>query len=262
MESLVDSTRWWTRAKLVKARRKLIMARTPWVLGRIACLGRDVHKLVGGKLPLVNIQKGRVDLLLDHKKKPQLRPNTASVAPYFERRDIIPLVAQQEAFTWPLKHPPEAIFMDSFSELTDQLFINRATDKSFCANYSDIKHTEKFSQRYECNGLLQKEVIETCYRAFFTAVRKDFGRIPIIYLHFPIDLEKREKYQLRHKAIVDAINIVAADFASFHLISADAGIVHWPDSPVPEHLENFPYHYNSATYANLAEKVKALNISL
>jgi hypothetical protein len=258
----MQAVKWWTRVRLVAARRKLIMARAPWVMGRIACLGFDVHKLLGARLPLVNTQKGRIDLLLSCRDDRRIRSNTSAVAPFFLRKDVLPLVAQQEAFVWPSAHPPVALFMDSYSELTDQLFTEHRTRRSFCANYSDVEHTEAFSRRYDCHGLLKQEDIEACYRAFFSAVRTDLGRIPIVYLHFPIELEQRQKFRIRHGAIVDAINAVAADFAPFHSIAVDPGLARWPDTPISEGMDAFPYHYHSSTYANLAVKVGGLNIPL
>lgn len=231
-------------------------------MGRIACLGFDVRKLLSSRLPLVNTQKGRIDLLLGCRKTRQLRPNTAAAAQYFLRKDVIPLVAQQEAFVWPSAHPPVALFMDSFSELTDQLFTERLTRRSFSANYSDIEHTVAFTQHYDCHGLLNQETLETSYRNFFSALRKDFGRIPIIYLHFPIDLEKREKFRFRHGAIATAINAMTADFAPFHSIAANPGLARWPENSDSEGMDAFPYHYHSSTYADLAAKIRSLNIPL
>jgi len=152
----------------------------------------------------VNIQKGRIDTLLGYRYNPRLRPNTARTAPDFLRKDLIPFKAQQEAFASSSANPPIALFMDSFSELTDQLFTERQTRGSFCANYSDVEHSEAFTRDYECPGLLNLEDIEEYNRHFYEAIRAHFGRIPIIYFHFPIDFEKREKFRARYSAIVKA----------------------------------------------------------
>ena len=262
MGSLLQYAKWWAWVRLVSARRQVTMMRSPWVMGRIACLGSDVHRLIDARLPLVNTQKGRIDTLLGYRFNPQLRPNTARAASHFLRKDVIPFIAQQEAFAWPSANPPVALFMDSFSELTDQLFTERQMRRSLCANYSDVEHSEAFNRYYECPGLLNLEDIEEYYRDFYAAIRADFGRIPIIYLHFPIDLEKREKFRARHSAIVKAINAMTTEFAPFYSIEVDPGLPRWPDTRAPGNLEAFPYHYHSSTYANLAAKVRALNIPL
>src|SRR5687767_9248419 len=117
--------KWWTYVLLRRARNAFIVRTRPWVMGRIACLGQDVRRLLGQRFDIINTQKGRVDQLVEFGANPRLRPRTGAIRDDFKRQDIVQLIAQQELFAWHANNPPVGVFMDSFSELTDQLFTNR-----------------------------------------------------------------------------------------------------------------------------------------
>ena len=53
-----------------------------WILGRHACLGGDVHKLIGGNVPILNLQKCRSDYLIEAWSHRSVRARTHLVAPY------------------------------------------------------------------------------------------------------------------------------------------------------------------------------------
>ncbi len=72
------------------------------VLGRNACLGIDVFNLKYCNqydVKLVNQQKTRVDVLLDLINGAQ-RPETNYLKKFIPRRDLYPLIVQQEKLPW------------------------------------------------------------------------------------------------------------------------------------------------------------------
>jgi hypothetical protein len=231
--------------------------RGSWILGRHACLGRDVFDLVDCDLPIFNIQKGRVDYLVSsilHKFK---RARTFRVSPFLSRADIIPLLRQQEFCGNLPKHPPEFIYMDSFSELADQFFVHRKDLWGWCCCYSDINHTEEFKVAFRGRGLLNIDSIESNYRLFFNFIRKKYGEVPILFLHFPSTFESRLKYVKRAEVIYLAIEKMTKEYSRLYSISVDKNIVSRPTG-VQIELEGFPYHYNDEVYRSLADKVSSI----
>ena len=230
-----------------------------WVFARIACMGQDVYKLLDLNLPLYNIQKGRVDYLNRLKQNNQIRTKANQTIPYLFRKDIEPLIRQQDSFNWTKLGLPKLILIDSYSELTDQLFVNRKNNWEFCSNYSDLKITNEFNIHFEVIGLMPIDLSEENYRNFFKNVFDKFPNTPIVFLHFPVKLEKRDKFKIRYKYILESIEKLSIEFDNLFSIKIDDNIVDWPEFQVPG-IENFPYHYNKATYMAFAEEVKKLNL--
>jgi hypothetical protein len=222
-------------------------------------MGHDVFALLGSPLPLFNIQKGRVDYILDVMTDQRLKARPYQVATFMERQDIIPLIAQEADLAWLRLRPPLAVYMDSFSELTDQLFVHRQNQWRFCCNYSDLRHSSEFDIQFEAMGLLPVADLLMYYRRFFSMVRQRWGNIPILFLHFPTTLDKREKFQLRYKHIRESITQVAQEFQPFYSLTVDDSIVDWPEVKTPG-LEDFPYHYNQRTYQASADQVRATKV--
>lgn len=229
----------------------------PWIFGRFACLGRDVLARVRLTLPVINIQKGRADFLCSLADQPEKRPRTGQVAPFMERRDILPLIAQQESLEWGEGCPPRVLFMDSFAELTDQFFVHRRNDWGFCAHYSDLRHGERFDTLFESRGLLEEGKFLDVYRDFFSLARSRFGRMPIFFLHFPTALDLRDKFHRRFERILSAVEALAGDFAPFHSLTVDPAIVDWPSTVASVGENPFPYHFNDRTYDAFAAQLTA-----
>jgi hypothetical protein len=226
-----------------------------WILGRFACLGRDVLALTETRLPVVNVQKGRVDQLLAWWANPNLRPRTREVAPHM--RTNLPLIAQEENLGWwRSARPPAFVFIDSFAELTDQVFFRRSQGWRFCCGYSDLTHTQGFSERFSCGGLLAEEAFHSAYERFFSVLRHRFGRVPIIFLHFPKALEGRESFRRRAVGIREAVEALAPRFEPFCSLSVDEAMVDWPEDATPEDRQGLPYHYNQSTYRTFARLVR------
>lgn len=246
------------RKHLVQARFQLRKQSRGWILGRIACLGHDVLGRMCLESTLWNIQKGRVDYLVRLQRDATIRPNTATVARHMFREDIIPLIQQQETATSYTSTPPKLILMDSFSELTDQLFIHAKNRWEFCCNYGDISDTDEFRDKFEKHGLLPIEEIDAWYRELFFNLRTRYGEIPIVFMHFPTKLDPRQIFHDRAKAIHESIQQLSLELTSLYSISVDNAIVDWPEKHgTQEFPDNFPYHYNNRTYEEFRLKVEA-----
>jgi hypothetical protein len=218
-----------------------------WILGRHACLGRDVFDLADSNWPVFNIQKGRVDYLISAIQQKIKSTRTVEMAPFLCREDIIPFLRQQEYCRSLPKHPPKLVYMDSFAELTDQLFIHKIEGWGGCCCYGDINHTKDFKKIFREEGLLDIDNLESSYRDFFNLIRSRYGEVPIVFLHFPSALETRPKYLERGRAIFSIIEKLRNEYRGLYSISINESIVSQPIEVAPE-LKDFPYHYNKETY--------------
>ena len=167
------------RIFLTKIKNIILVKKGKWVMGRVACLGQDVYKLTGISIPLVNYQKARVDYINKILNKPHLKSNTLKVYKFIKRKDIRNLILQQEIFNF-FQKPPIALYMDSYSELTDQRFEEKIKKWAFNANFSDINHNKDFNGKFKSLGLLSESDLLDSYNSFF----KTFSRSKIIRLSF------------------------------------------------------------------------------
>lgn len=224
-------------------------------------MGNDVFRLLGFEQPLLNIQKGRVDYLLNVTDNRTLRARASKAAPFMARKFITPFIAQQESLNWLMPKAPKMIFMDSYAELTDQLFVHRKKRWCFCCNYSDIRHDDRFKEQFEAVGLLSLDQLLLSYRKFFTFVRNIYGNVPIVFMHFPTKLDQREKFHKRHEAILGAIKQLVSEFQPFHSLTADPSTVKCPEE-CPSELEDFPYHFHECVFKEFATQIIELNLSV
>lgn len=224
------------------------------MLGRHACLGRDVINLTNNHYRIFNIQKGRVDFLLSNIEGGNKPIRTTEIAKFLNRKDIIPIFRQQEYCQNLPKYPPKYVYMDSFSELVDQLFTHRATGWNGCCCYSDIDHTEEFRKIFTDDGLLDIDKLESSYRNFFNFIKAKYGDVPIIFLHFPMALEVRGKFLERGRAILKIIDNLSNEYSRLYSISIDETVVS-SSNEMADELKNFPYHYNKETYKTFANLV-------
>ena len=227
-----------------------IKARTkkPWVLGRVACLGADTYPMLNTNLPLINIQKGRVDYIWRVNKKVKgAIAKTTKIVPYIKREDIKGLIVQEEFSHLSFPSNPAFIFLDSYAELTDQLFVAKNQNTSFCCNYSDLDPS--FNNEFTAEGLLPLKDLSEHYRNFFTLLRERFGNIDIIFIHFPCKLDNRIEFINRHHKIKEVIAEMSHTFQPFYVYEVPDEIVqHAKD-------DNFPYHYHESTYLYLKEMI-------
>ena len=87
-----------------------------------------------------------------------------------------------------------------------QRFFNHEKKWSFYANYSDINHSLEFKSKFKAKGLLDQNSLIDQYHKFFNYFRNNYGNVPIIFMHFPVKLDNREKFKLRHQKIKEAID--------------------------------------------------------
>ena len=225
------------------------------IIGRVACLGQDVINGLGWSTNVLNHQKNRVDYILNSHQNKSIKPKTKKLNKYFIRKDILPLVLQQrdEIFTY---MQPKLFIIDSFSELTDQRFRHKNEGWEFLSNYSDINHSEDFSNTFENLGLLDIKEMEKYYNLLFFKINQTYNNIPIIFMHFPTTLDRREKFKKRGKVILDTVNQISKKLTNLYSFDIPETIVDWPNAKVSEELEEFPYHYNNETYNYLINKIE------
>lgn len=223
-------------------------------VGRYACLGTAVLEALGRKYRMHNMQKGRVDYLLQVMDDPSLSCKPDLTIPHLARDYIAPTIEQQAHLCPDFR--PELVFVDSFSELTDQMFRHKSQGWSFCCNYQDLRHDDGFADTFESLGLLELETLQARYTRILQTIRERWGDIPVIYLHFPDALEYREKFVERAREIRRIVDACAAAVPTLHSFSVPSAIVKHP-AVVEPGMENFPYHYSQETYDAFAEMIRA-----
>ena len=225
-------------------------------LARVACLGQwalNNLKLNNNKKTVHNQQKTRVDLLLDVESGKIKGTKSKVVMTHIKRPDVTNSILSQEEMAWLKEERPAAIIMDSFAELTDQRFDHRTEGWSFCSNYSDLKHSPGFNASFHKKGLLDIERLPEQYDEFFKMVRKRFD-CPLVFIHFPVTLDKREMFHHRYKAIKEAIDQIVNEHDIIS-IAADDGAVE-PRVNAHEAIVSSPYHFSDATIKHFSDKIK------
>jgi hypothetical protein len=226
------------------------------LLGRVACLGSEVISKLDLQKGLVNHQKSRVDFLLEVSKNPNIKPTAKDIYPFLKKKYIFGTIEQQESDFFLFKKP-DYIFMDSFSELTDQLFVDKINGKHFLANYSDINHDENFNNRFYSKGLVEISDLSIIFDDFFNKVSVIYPDTIVIFIHFPTIFDKRKKFQERGNNIIKIINELSKKYHFLNSISLDDEFVFKSEDESDE-LKDFPYHYGKATYEKFAEIIKGI----
>lgn len=227
------------------------------LLARHACLGGDVLGLMRPDCTVINVQKGRIDYMLDCWTNSEVRARTRSAVPHVAREEIVPHVVQEELlYDWCSPKRPRALFMDSMAELADQRFAHKKDNWSFLCVYGDTTRSKEMTKIFEPQGLLPLKSLEAMFQTFFGEVRRRFADMPIFYLHFPSALETRKKYVERAVAIRTVVDKLAGSIPRLHSISIDESIVRFPESAPPD-MQDFAYHYNRDTYREFARQLSA-----
>ncbi|MEE9367507.1 MAG: hypothetical protein V3V05_01455 [Pontiella sp.] len=230
---------------------------TQWILGRYACLGSEVMNRIAPKPSILNFQKARIDLQLDLLSNRTLSPITEAISQYIIRPDIRPLADQQASFPFQQIIPPKYFIMDSFSELTDQLFVHREDAWKICFNWSDLNHNTQFENTFECHGLLSTQHFRETYEAYFDRIQMIFPGISIVYLFFSTALDTRDKFIKRDNALQQTLESMASKYPNVHLVVLPERLVTPPITGSDEY-RNFPYHYSANTYDAYAEKTRTI----
>ena len=226
----------------------------PRVLARTACLGDNVLQRLGWGNSILNHQKSRVDLLMQLSQGlcPSMR--LSNIKKHLARLDVEPLLVTQKYNIFKYFRP-DIFVMDSFSELTDQCFEHRKGKWRFYAHYSDVCQSEEFEKEFECLGLLPVGEIYSHYDNFFNKFHEEFPGVPIIFMHFPASLDKREKFRERAQVIKESLVKLAWHHDELYSFSVDESIVERP-SNCSEELKDFPYHYSDKTYTTLVKNIQ------
>ena len=223
------------------------------ILARVACLGNEIINRLGLQKGLANHQKSRVDFILRVLKNPEIRPNAKDVYQFLERTYILGCIKMQE-YDFFAYSKPNFIFLDSFSELTDQLFLNKFNGKTFLANYLDIKHNDNFNDKYINLGLLELDDLYNYYDEFLSKISIFYPNVKVIFLHFPTIFDKREKFQLRGDYIKEVIFKLTFKYAFLHSIFLEDKFVFKSENINDDH----PYHYGNKTYEYFLNEVKKI----
>lgn len=229
------------------------------IISRCACLGHFTSEyLFPRNCTSLNFQKNRVDYAVRIHKNKKFAVSYDKVAPYILGK------GNTKAFLNYLKRETQDMFayqkcslliMDSFSELTDKLFINKTDKSQFLMHYSDVDFSGNFYELYDCAGALPIDKIASSYDAFFSCFNAAYGDdVPIIFLPFPTDFDKRNEYKERGKEILSALAKLSEKYKNLHVVVADFVEKNPADNEV--------YHFSSETYKRLAMKISDLNLGL
>ncbi|MGJ0344502.1 hypothetical protein NG788_07710 [Aliarcobacter cryaerophilus] len=165
------------------------------VLGRTACLGNEIIKQMGWSKNYINHQKSRIDYLLELNQNRNIAPNPKEIINYLKHKFIIETIEHQryDFFRYP---KPDIIVMDSFSELTDQVFLNQTNNSRFLANYGDVNH-ELLPIDFKYLGFLEESRLFKVYDDFFEKIEQIYPNVPLYFIHFSTKLDEREKFKNR-----------------------------------------------------------------
>jgi len=222
------------------------------VLGRTACLGNEIIKQMGWSKGYINHQKSRVDYLLELTKNNSIAPNPKEILCYLKHKFIIGTIEKQKSDFFDYKKP-DIIVIDSYSELTDQLFVNENNNTRFLANYSDVNH-QLLPAYYKCKGLIENNLCEY-YDLFFNKIECVYSDTPVYFIHFSTILDTREKFNKREKIIKEIILKLSKKYAFIKIIDIDDNKIKQANSGSKEY-KNLPYHYSDATYSVFVSKLK------
>ena len=147
------------------------------------------------------------------------------------------------------------VIMDSFTDLTDKMFIRKSDGRRFTMLYRNIDHTTDFDMRYECADMIPLEALSKLYDKFFDKLIKCYGNIPVLFLEFSSKFDNRKQFIDREKEIHKALETISKKYPNVKSIKMDV--------VEPHSTDGFPYHYSEHTYDVLAEKIaKQYNLTL
>lgn len=226
------------------------------ILGRVACLGNEIINMLGLEKSLINHQKSRVDFLLELSSNSKVRPVAKRIYPFLERVYISGTIKEQESDFFGY-NKPNLIFMDSFSELTDQIFMEKNSERKFLANYSDVKHDKYFKNKFDYGNLILIEDLYKSYDMFFNKVFNIYPNTNVIFIHFPTTLDTRNKFRARGDEIFKVINELMDKYSYLHSVHVEDKFVFKSEEESDE-LKDFPYHYGKKTYQEFQTRVEII----
>jgi hypothetical protein len=222
-----------------------------YILARTACLGTEVINILKKDLKVFNMQKNRIDLLNHQIAGEQINIKFKHIKS-IKNIQIGVIVLHQMDNQWPNRSSPEMLIMDTFSELTDQRFHHVKSNKTFYANYSDVKPQCIASAEIACYGLIAEGQIYAEYFKFFEKFNTLWPNTPIFFISFPTKFDSRLEFKLRAKIIEAAITKCTDDFSNLRLIKINESKI----ENSPEN-ESFIYHYSERVSGYLAGKISS-----
>jgi hypothetical protein len=248
----------WLSIRLTKLRNAFLyhnpFCQKEIILGRNACLGNELLRVLikkNKKYLVINQQKTRIDVFMECINGAPC-PQAAEIIKNFriKRHDLAELIKQQEKLPWlKNKHPVKLLVMDSFSELTDKKFTHKKRGWSFSCHWNDLKHDQNFEQEFSCSGMLPLEELEKNYQNFFAWAEKTHPGIKIFFIHYPDQLEKREKYLQRSQKIKEVLEKIAIQKPFIKNIILEK------EKTTSSPQDEFPYHYGQGVYDEMFKKL-------
>lgn len=228
------------------------------ILTRIACLGQFTLRNCFINARMVNHQKNRVDYAVKINQDPSCKILLDEVENFIpaeiqSRKMYIYSLLQQERLDIFSHQNVQMLIMDSFAELTDKLFVSRSNKSEFLAHWKDIDHSKEFEERYDFVGLLPLEEIQKSYKIFFQKFCDTYGQIPILFLHFPTDLDSRTEYKIRSEKIKEAILSCSKKWPNIIPITT-----RFPAEANPN--DEAVYHFSERFYEKLAQQICEYNL--
>ena len=214
------------------------------VVGRLACYGKDVISATRlARLP--NFQKSRCDSVIS--------ANTRKLS-YHELclllldKSLFSVVYRSVLLNSHLPRRGGILVLDTYSELTDQMFIWRG--KRFYANYSDIKPSILKNKDLDCRGLLEIGELESSYMEMCLYFEKRDTKL--IFIEFPWKFDNRDKFKRRGLAIREALEKMATLFPNTYYLKLDSDLI------TKDLTDDYPYHISKNTADLQAQKLEIL----
>ena len=89
---------------------RLLNRNRDWIMGRIACMGKDVFKILNIDITVLNVQKGRVDYINSFSENSKFRTRSCKVYSHIKRNDIKSLIYQQQLVYGTKRKPPLMLY--------------------------------------------------------------------------------------------------------------------------------------------------------
>jgi hypothetical protein len=235
---------------------QLAFRKKDWIFSRTACLGNDTYfrlmEEASRETLRLNLQKNRIDSF-----NSSLRTKRIGLTGFrvLDRRDIIEIIWIQSLRFWRHLPPPKYVLMDSYSELTDQLFF--LGNRSFFANYTDVKKKYLQKKKVVSEGLLETKEFSSQYRIFFEEVYriwKEKNQLNIYFIHFPHKFESRELFIVRAQEIRNTIDELTLTYPNLISIVIPEDLVKKQMNEFGA-LDAFPYHFDENAAKYVAQEI-------
>lgn len=230
------------------------MPREEYLITRTACLGNDIVSHLRLSNRVLNIQKGRIDLLVRNMRadKPFLGALIKSL--FFiwfnlSNMQVARMVILQQVVKMKNFRNTRFILMDTFSELVDQgVEFHRHL---FACFISDLKKSRRVESKIK--GLISEEEYRKNLIEFISLLSAKFDYLPIVIVEFPILKENRSQYKAQFSMIRRVLDVISKEYKNVEIIRLPENY----SLNQEDFVDSNPYHYGQQTKKFLAELVKA-----